>query len=48
MGKLDFKILEDLLKSNVRLDQISIKAKDKLVKITQNPEGFITSMMVGV
>ena len=42
-GKLDFNDLKNLLHSHPRLDQVSIKAKDKIVKITQNPFGFITS-----
>lgn len=42
-GKLEFRELEDLLHSHPRLDQVVIKPKDKIVKITQNPFGFVTS-----
>ncbi len=43
VGKLELKEVEKLLQSNPRLDQVTIKYKDKIVKITQNPIGYITS-----
>ena len=43
-GKLDFKELQKLLHTHPRLDQVTIKAKDKVVKITQNPSGFVSNV----
>ena len=42
-AKLDLKTVEESLKTIPQVDQVIIKSKDKIVKVTQNPQGFINS-----
>ena len=42
-SKLDLSKVEQLLKDNFLIDQVILKAKDKMVKINRTTFGFITS-----
>merc|ERR1712146_164200 len=41
--KLDLKQVDSVLRNMPQVDQVVMKTKDKIVKVTQNPHGFINS-----